>query len=133
MKLVLSKLLAAVSYIGIWIIIYFGIGQIFSDSPSRVAYGLLSSWWAALCFSLVIEIKIEDLALIMPLVAFISFLGSIFSKSLSSFLSDIDEFLLFLSPMILSSFIYLIKSKYKAYRNKREKQVDIVKKHESID
>ncbi|MDD8030659.1 MAG: hypothetical protein PHQ25_01500 [Acidobacteriota bacterium] len=121
MKPVLSKLFVAVSYISIWIIIYFGMIQIFSDSPSRVAYGLLSGWWAALCFSLVLEIKIKDLPLIMVFVVFISFLGSIFNKSLSSFLSNIDELVLFLSPMILSSFIYLIKSKYKVYRNKTEK------------
>lgn len=119
MKQVLSKVLISILYIIVWVITYLAVVRFFSDSPSRVAYGLISGWWAALYFSLLVEIKIKDLPIIVAILAFISLIGSIINKSLSSYLGDIDECFLFVSPMILNSFICLVKSKYMIYRTKR--------------
>ncbi|MGB9840802.1 hypothetical protein [Thermovenabulum sp.] len=118
MKKIFSKLLITISYLIVWAIVYFAVIKLFSDSPSKTAYGLLSGWWAGLYFSLLFEIKINDLPIIVGEVAFIFFICSIINKDLRSFLRDIDEMILFVSPILISSSFNFVKSKYMHYKNK---------------
>jgi hypothetical protein len=60
-----KKLLKCMIYLLSWIIIAKIIEVIFGNSPARVAYGLLSAWWAALYICRLIDLKLDLIVLLL--------------------------------------------------------------------
>lgn len=106
-----SKLFKCIAYLISWLIIAKLIEMIFIDSPSRVAYGLISAWWAALYICRLIDIKKNSFALL--LFSGIPFL--LYLKFASHDDSSLDLYwicasiLLYLSPFLLNLVIAFIE------------------------
>jgi hypothetical protein len=117
-----KNLLKCIAYLFSWVIIAKLIEMIFIDSPSRVAYGLISAWWAALYICRLIDIKINSFALLIfsgiPFLLYLKF-ASHDNSSLdlywicASIFLYISPFLLNLVIAFIEKHILLITKKYR--------------------
>jgi hypothetical protein len=111
-KLKAKDFLICILYLAIWVSIYYAITWLFKDSSCRVAYGLLSGWWSALYISALFEIRIKDLPLYSLILGIIFLIGS-FITNVAIKLSDIEDFILFLSPMLVNAVVLRGKDVFK--------------------
>ena len=111
-----KMLLISILYAVVWILTYHLICWIFSDSPSRKAYGALSAWWNALYFSSIFEIELKNLPGVGAISSLIMAVCLIVDENIlfrfNNLLDLIFILIMVLSPMILNSVVLLIKSKY---------------------
>jgi len=120
-----KMLLISILYAVVWILTYHLICWIFSDSPSRKAYGALSAWWNALYFSSIFEIELKALPGVGAISSLIMAVSLILDKNILFYVNDLPDLIsaliFFLSPMILNSVLLLVKSKY---LKRRKESVD---------
>lgn len=72
------KVIESIAFLLTWVVVYIVVGMMFYESPSRVAYGGISSWWAALYLCRLVNIRLGSFFLIIvsgiPFLTFLNFI-----------------------------------------------------------
>lgn len=109
-KHVVRGIIIGLSYYLIWYTLDRAFFVIASHSPSRIAYGMLSSWWAALYLCSYLEIKIKDIwYLIAPGIPYAAFLASRRHDVGYSMLGNLTFLLFLLSPFLMNLLLSILK------------------------
>jgi hypothetical protein len=110
-SLVIKNMLNMFSYYLVWIIIYIVITKIIDPGgQSRTSYGIISSWWAALYFCQIRDIKIKTIYYYLPLgICCYLYMTTLWPKGEISLIGVCSGLIILLSPLIINSIIMRLK------------------------
>lgn len=111
----------AVIHLAAWIGVGFLVGVVFADSPARLAYALLSGWWAALYVGFVFTVSTREIMLSvifygLIVAADMHFSWGLFHDppgefSLSALVFFLPGLMIYISPILLNALVRRIISK----------------------
>lgn len=117
-----KKSLKILAYLILWIVIAEIVELILNDSPSRVAYGLISAWWSTLYLCRLIDLKIDSLfLLIFSGIPFLFYLRlSNHDDVLIDFIWIFFSIILYVSPFLVHlAIVFIEKRLFNKHRDKK--------------
>jgi hypothetical protein len=123
----IGRFLDSVFYYLLWIFIYAIVTEVIDpDGPSRIAYGIISAWWATLYFCLLRAVKLKQIAYFVPLgVGAYCYMATRWPKGGFSVINIVSGLFFFVSPIILNSCVVWLNNSIEKRRMQKKRKICI--------